>query len=114
MDLRVLQDNPPLTQQLQIDVLSQYYGSLDGYTFCGSSYDLVVEVVGAPGEPLPLWTSLVGNLFTVRSPTVLYQAQSATFVVKAIKDGVVQTERELLAEVTCDSDDLCDPNRDDG
>ena len=107
----------PVTQVLQIDWLSAYYGNLDGRSFCSFSFEIEFHAVAEPPSRLltsmsthpdkPLWLSTYDNLIVIGANTVLDAANSVGITVKILdEDESVLVQEQFTASLEC-SDALC-------
>ena len=80
MDAFIKPDAESVSKYLEMDYISKYYGSFDGYSFCKDSYKLVIEPAE---ESRPNWLSIVDNLVTIKANTALDPEDDITITVKA-------------------------------
>ena len=59
-----------------------FYGNLDGYSYCGDSYDFVIEP-----EVKPQWMSVEGSLVTIGHKTEIDPEDSIQLTVRVSKEG---------------------------
>ena len=88
------------------DTISQFYGTFDGFTFCG---DRTFTLDGFNGFD---WLTLEqGQYVTVTSNDFTDAAASTDVTVTMVLDGYryfTACEREFTAEITCDAGMPCD------
>ena len=93
----------PVTQTLNIDTYSQWYGAADGYSFCSKSNTL--EMAG----PLPQWMSITNNnIVTIGAHSSQHPEDSFDLKVSIKREGQPDIERFFNAELKCMRGDACD------
>ena len=92
-----------VSQTLNIDTYSQWYGAADGYSFCSASYDL--ELSG----PIPQWMGVTnGNLVTIGAASPQHEEDSFDLALAIKREGLPDIVRYFNSELKCTPGDPCD------
>ena len=85
-----------VTQTLKVDLISSYYGSNDGYSFCVGTSDFTISLLP---DPLPTWVILMDNVVKIQSMTSEDPEVSQMITVKVLDEN----DSPLTADRTFDA-----------
>ena len=98
-------------QVLLVDYTSMYYGTLDGYSFCKDSYDLVLEYKRGFLETTdqPLWMTVHDNCIIISGKTAIDPSDAVEVTVRVQREGKdLIVGRKFIARLICNIDS-CNP-----
>ena len=110
---------PAVHQTVYIDKYSTYYGKLDGYSFCGYTYEYEFSSESESSSRLlssvltdtakPIWMDISRNKFVIGANTAFDRADSITVTVKVLGKEQILAQEPFTASLECDNA-LCEPS----
>ena len=92
-----------VTQTLNIDMYSQYYGAGDGHSFCGEQYSIEIS------DQVPEWMSIMNtNFVTIGTSSPIHLEESFDLMVTIKRDDLPDIVRYFNSELQCTLGDPCD------